>query len=523
MRPKATGQATISLMITLLLLLRVASNELVVLSHEVPAYEAYNHALMLQQQDLDEEAISKYLHVISLKPDLSEAHNNLGFMLQAADRVEEAMQQYQASVSDSRADMRAGALSNIGNLLQRQAGADKKGQAAALRHFELALEHHPLHVHAMYNKANTLLLLGRHRDAIIAYRSLLELEPTHEGARQSIGNGWIEAQHPAVFGSMPAGTFGHALQALSQTPEFATAWLPTVGKLQASLQQLPNAVTFLRNAISGKAANTLYLYNLGRVLLTLSQELQGERAADAEDEAVAVFEQAWEAVYGDGAKATGAKVQPDLSGMLSQLYYNLAVGELERKGTRGSRKKARAKGAEGADKTPAQLARSYLEKALEICRRSECYAETEVAARNNLAVLLENGTGGPGASAQKDLRGAEELLCQALALTPSDVKLLNHHGMVMLWQGRPTAALQSLLHLLKLVAVVGRAADGGASDGGAVNGGAGDSIGAKGASVRQQGPLWSVVNLFVLLGRCSPAEVQRWKDGRCMSFLRFIT
>ena len=108
--------------ITVLVLSPSAGDELVVLPHEVPAYEAYNLAVAVQGKR-SRDAVEQYRRALQLKPDLSEAHNNLGGLLQSLGRVSEALVHFKAVLlSDRRPRMQASALNNIGHVLQQTEG-----------------------------------------------------------------------------------------------------------------------------------------------------------------------------------------------------------------------------------------------------------------------------------------------------------------------------------------------------------------------------------------------------------------
>ena len=52
----------------------------VVSVEEFPAYEAYNEGVSLTRINQRDAAIAAYLRAVSLKPDLAEAHQNLGVL-----------------------------------------------------------------------------------------------------------------------------------------------------------------------------------------------------------------------------------------------------------------------------------------------------------------------------------------------------------------------------------------------------------------------------------------------------------
>ena len=69
-------------LVLLLFSARSAPPEKIVEPHEVPAYELYNAAVAAARRNDVAGAVVLYRRALARKPDLAEAHNNLGTLLQ---------------------------------------------------------------------------------------------------------------------------------------------------------------------------------------------------------------------------------------------------------------------------------------------------------------------------------------------------------------------------------------------------------------------------------------------------------
>ena len=169
--------------------------ERVVAEADIPAFVAYNSAVALQAQNRVVEAIIAYQGVIGLKPNLAEAHNNLGNLLHASQDHKGAIAHYELALStaDNDQTMKASALNNIGHLHQMRAGKNQKLVQQAMSNFKRALEHDPLHLDALYNLGNGFYALNQYQDAIRVFKQVLERDPMHPGANMNLGNVYLTA------------------------------------------------------------------------------------------------------------------------------------------------------------------------------------------------------------------------------------------------------------------------------------------------------------------------------------------
>ena len=92
----------------------------------------YNLGLMLKAQGRLDEAVESYRKALSLKPDYAEAHNNIGNVLKDQGKLDEAIQHYRQAILINPND--AVAYSSLGSVLKDQNRLDE-----ALANYRLAL------------------------------------------------------------------------------------------------------------------------------------------------------------------------------------------------------------------------------------------------------------------------------------------------------------------------------------------------------------------------------------------------
>jgi 2-polyprenyl-3-methyl-5-hydroxy-6-metoxy-1,4-benzoquinol methylase/Tfp pilus assembly protein PilF len=129
--------------------------------------------ITLQELGRLEDAETSYKKAIAIKPDLAEAHCNLGNTLQELGRLEDAEKSYNKAIA-IKPDY-AKAHSNLGNTLQelgRLADAETSCKKA------IAIK--PGYAEAHSNLGNTLVELGRPEDAFHAVIKSIRIKPTVE-------------------------------------------------------------------------------------------------------------------------------------------------------------------------------------------------------------------------------------------------------------------------------------------------------------------------------------------------------
>ena len=167
-----------------------------------------------------DEAIAQYQKALEIKPDVRQAHNNLGIVLAECGRVDEAIAHYRKAleIEPDYADAYNNlgiALANRGQLDEaiddyRKALKIKPDYAEAHNNLAIALGrqrtvrrgHRPVPKGAgnqarlgaglHYNLGNALTGGGRFDEAIAEYQKALELKPDYAKARNNLGSALYE-------------------------------------------------------------------------------------------------------------------------------------------------------------------------------------------------------------------------------------------------------------------------------------------------------------------------------------------
>ena len=142
-----------------------------------PDYAAahYNLGNVLKAVGRHDEAIERYTRALQIKPDYAEAHNNLGSVLQELGRHDKAIERYTKALQIKPAD--AEAHNNLGSALQELRRHDK-----AIERYTKALQIKPAFAKAHYNLGVALQELGRHDKAIERYTKALQINPDYAEA-----------------------------------------------------------------------------------------------------------------------------------------------------------------------------------------------------------------------------------------------------------------------------------------------------------------------------------------------------
>ncbi|HWR97999.1 MAG TPA: tetratricopeptide repeat protein [Candidatus Methanoperedens sp.] len=159
-----------------------------------------NLGFVLRAQDRQEEAAAEFRESIRIHPGYPHARNNLGELLAAAGRHEEAAAEYRAAI---RLDPRyAQPRNNLGNSL-----AATGRLAEAIDAYREAIRLDRGYVHAHYNLGNVLALSGRLSEAEVEFREAVRLSPGFPEA-------WINLGQVLALG-------GHSDEALAALREVA--------------------------------------------------------------------------------------------------------------------------------------------------------------------------------------------------------------------------------------------------------------------------------------------------------------
>ncbi len=192
---------------------RLGTQQRRLLAAELAAVLLLLAGLSWRQSKLWHDSETLFRHVLALKPDIPEVHNNLGFVLVNQLRIDEGMMEYRKAL-DIKPDF-AKAMNNLGLALLSQGriaeGIEQcrkaldvdpnyafahnnlglalmyLGQTAeALPHFERAVALVPEYVVARNNLGTALLSLGRVDEAIAQFQKALELRPDYSAAAEML-------------------------------------------------------------------------------------------------------------------------------------------------------------------------------------------------------------------------------------------------------------------------------------------------------------------------------------------------
>jgi len=144
------------------------------------AVKHYESGNALYERGRMDDAIAAYREALRLKPDYSEAYNNMGAALQALGRMEEAIAAYREAVRLQPGY--AAAWNNLGSAVQLQGDLSE-----AIAAYHQALRLNPDYAMAHYNLGNALRAQRRPAEAIDAFRAALKLKPDFREAHSNLG------------------------------------------------------------------------------------------------------------------------------------------------------------------------------------------------------------------------------------------------------------------------------------------------------------------------------------------------
>ena len=147
-----------------------------------PDYSEAHNNLGLALQDLGnlEDAVASYRNALATRPDLVQAHNNLGNALKELEQMEEAVSCYREALS-IKPDY-AEAHNNLGNVLNDLGRLD---DAVSCYHEAIAIK--PDYAEAYYNLGNVLNKIGKWEETEKCYRRAIELKPNYVIAIENLG------------------------------------------------------------------------------------------------------------------------------------------------------------------------------------------------------------------------------------------------------------------------------------------------------------------------------------------------
>ncbi len=128
-----------------------------------------------------EEAIKCYKFSLKLNPNFAEAHNNLGNMLKDKNNVADAIKCYREAIRIK--PHYAEAYNNLGHSLKEQRNLDE-----AFSCLEKAIKLKPHYAEAHNNLGNVLKEKGYFDEAAISFNEALRMDPKYEKAYINLGN-----------------------------------------------------------------------------------------------------------------------------------------------------------------------------------------------------------------------------------------------------------------------------------------------------------------------------------------------
>jgi len=212
------------------------------------------------------EAIAQWEQAVRIKPDFVEAHGNLGNALKQAGKIEEAVGHYEQALRIN-PDL-AGVHYNLGLALAREGKTQE-----AMEHYEQALRLKPDLAEAHYNLGVASMRLGKLTEAMGHWEQALRDRPDYPEAQNNLA--WLMATRTPAEGGDPVRAVTLAERACELTNNRVAAYLDTLAIAYAAAGRFNDAIAAAQKAIGlAKAAGQsqlvedielhLELYRAGR-------------------------------------------------------------------------------------------------------------------------------------------------------------------------------------------------------------------------------------------------------------------
>ena len=140
-----------------------------------------NLGAILEAKGKTDEAIVHFRKTLEINPDFAEAWNNLGNASSHIGQINDAMTDYQKALSIS--PNYAEAHNNLGTILATTGHLDE-----AIAHYRKALEIKPIFAEAWNNLGDALLQVGQADEAMLNFKRALEYNPEYAEAHYNLGN-----------------------------------------------------------------------------------------------------------------------------------------------------------------------------------------------------------------------------------------------------------------------------------------------------------------------------------------------
>jgi tetratricopeptide (TPR) repeat protein len=210
-------------------------------------YTAHNDlGYVLAAQGRTNEAIEHYQKALEIYPDYAEADNNLGTVFLNQGRLDEAAEYYHRALEANPSF--AEAHNNLGILLAKQGRITE-----AIEHYQKAIELNPNRAEMYNNLGNLLATRGRPAEAIGQFQKALEMEPDNAKAHYNLANiftaqgRWDEAieHYQRALKQMPDSI--HAHYQLGLALQYRGKFAAAIAQFQKVLELDPRHVTAQNN------------------------------------------------------------------------------------------------------------------------------------------------------------------------------------------------------------------------------------------------------------------------------------
>jgi len=195
---------------------------------------------VLSAQGKFDEAISNYRQALQIKPDDAKPHYNLGKALQSQGKLDEAIRHYHQALQLK--PNYAEAHNNLGAALQLQGKLDE-----AISHYRQALRIKPNHASAHNNLGNALIGTGQLDEALRHFQEAIRLKPEWPSPLNAIA--WLLATHP----DPKLRDVGRAIELAEQAAELTkyqdASTLEMLAMAYASAGRFDRAVTTAETAL----------------------------------------------------------------------------------------------------------------------------------------------------------------------------------------------------------------------------------------------------------------------------------
>ena len=159
----------------------IARNPASWLAHQNLGWVILGRGRTAGNRALIEDAVAHFREVLRVRPDLSQAHNNIGTAFLELDRNDEAKAAFDTALREKPDDPEVHC--NLSLVLQRLGRFDE-----AVAEARTALRLRPKYADASASLGNALQSLGRQLEAIQAYREALQWNPTDAETHHNLGS-----------------------------------------------------------------------------------------------------------------------------------------------------------------------------------------------------------------------------------------------------------------------------------------------------------------------------------------------